>query len=113
MKREVYAFGGLLILITIIGALSGLFRYRENFLNEVFDIEDNFGEVKEVTGNTTYATENAATLETDDVADDTVKSVDTENEVNDILVSSDEVEEESLVSEVDAFENETTSYASF
>ena len=40
MKQEMYMFGAILMVMTIISTLGGAIRYEENFYNEVFDLLD-------------------------------------------------------------------------
>lgn len=40
MKQEMYMFGTILMIMTLISALGGAIRYEENFYNEIFDLLD-------------------------------------------------------------------------
>lgn len=40
MKQELYMFGAILMVMTVLSSLGGSIRYEENFYNEVFDLLD-------------------------------------------------------------------------
>lgn len=46
MKQEMYMFGTILMIMTLISALGGAIRYEENFYNEIFDLLDEEGAVE-------------------------------------------------------------------
>jgi hypothetical protein len=45
MKQEMYMFGIILMIMTLISAIGGAIRYEENFYNEIFDLLDEDGQV--------------------------------------------------------------------
>lgn len=46
MKQEMYMFGTILMIMTMISAFGGAIRYEENFYNEIFDLLDEEGAVE-------------------------------------------------------------------
>jgi hypothetical protein len=63
MKQEMYMFGTILMIMTLISALGGAIRYEENFYNEIFDLLDEDGPIEgsnqsDVADNSMYVPQN-------------------------------------------------------
>lgn len=109
MNRNLYMFGLLLLIMTLISSFGGAIRFEENFYNEVFDLLDD-EKVEVVEGNDDST---MASMEIEGTEENVPTEAPVEPSPEPVSPSPLEVEEEETVSPKDIEAYESEQYATF